>query len=391
MTEQKNDTLRNVVLAVIATVAFIAIVVSCLVVPFVLQVGVGAVTAAKQCGINIFSTAGESKPATLPTLLPTPTQSPTPSPSPTVSGEFGPAAVAYFSLFSASQQESMKKIIASIVSIGKNRASEGITEHDVQAALGVAQKESNFTNHLVATDHDSLGVYQQRPSAIVWGTAQEIIDPIHAINAFYDGMLRNVPSAEERKLLPLVELGILVQNPNRGYYRSGWISENIEAVSADLMKMYWSGSNSPSMCVAAAGVATGEWQLPLGADSYCVTYGFGLRSGGQHNGVDMSCNSGDPIYATADGTVEVAGPDGGYGTHVTINHGGGVVSGYGHMIAGSIPSGVSPGAQVHRGQVIGYVGNTGHSFGAHLHFEIIINGEYEDPEPFMRDKGVPLR
>jgi murein DD-endopeptidase MepM/ murein hydrolase activator NlpD len=75
----------------------------------------------------------------------------------------------------------------------------------------------------------------------------------------------------------------------------------------------------------------------------------------------------------------LAGWTGGYGNYTCIDHGGGMATCYGHQSSYA----VSSGAQVSQGQVIGYVGNTGHSFGAHLHFEVRINGNPVDPLGYL--------
>ncbi len=88
-----------------------------------------------------------------------------------------------------------------------------------------------------------------------------------------------------------------------------------------------------------------------------------------HNGVDFGARRGSPIHAAANGTVIIAkngGWNGGYGNYVVISHPNGTQTLYGHMINAI----VSPGQSVTSGQVIGYVGSTGQSTGAHLHFEV---------------------
>jgi murein DD-endopeptidase MepM/ murein hydrolase activator NlpD len=110
-----------------------------------------------------------------------------------------------------------------------------------------------------------------------------------------------------------------------------------------------------------------------------VTSPFGYRWGRLHAGIDIGVPYGTPIHAVADGTVSIAGPEGGYGNYTCIDHGGGMATCYGHQSAFA----VSTGAHVSQGQVIGYVGNTGHSFGAHLHFEVRINGTPVDPLGYL--------
>ena len=110
-----------------------------------------------------------------------------------------------------------------------------------------------------------------------------------------------------------------------------------------------------------------------------VTSPFGYRWGRLHAGIDIGVPYGTPIHAAASGTVVLAGWTGGYGNYTCIDHGGGMATCYGHQSSYAI----SNGAQVSQGQVIGYVGSTGHSFGAHLHFEVRINGNPVDPLGYL--------
>jgi murein DD-endopeptidase MepM/ murein hydrolase activator NlpD len=110
-----------------------------------------------------------------------------------------------------------------------------------------------------------------------------------------------------------------------------------------------------------------------------VTSPFGYRWGRLHAGIDIGVGYGTPIHAAASGTVVLAGWTGGYGNYTCLDHGGGLATCYAHQSSYA----VSSGAQVSQGQVIGYVGNTGHSFGSHLHFEVRINGAPVDPLGYL--------
>jgi murein DD-endopeptidase MepM/ murein hydrolase activator NlpD len=110
-----------------------------------------------------------------------------------------------------------------------------------------------------------------------------------------------------------------------------------------------------------------------------VTSPFGWRWGRMHEGIDIGAASGTPIRAAAAGTVIYAGWLGGYGNLTVIDHGGGVATAYGHQ--SSLAAG--NGTYVAQGQVIGYVGSTGHSTGPHLHFEVRVNGVPQDPLGYL--------
>ncbi len=94
-----------------------------------------------------------------------------------------------------------------------------------------------------------------------------------------------------------------------------------------------------------------------------------------HPGLDISGDHGQEIYAPADGLVTGAGYAGNYGNLLTLDHGFGITTRYGHLSR----FGVAAGEQVHRGQVIGYVGSTGRSTSSHLHYEVLVNGRLTNP------------
>jgi murein DD-endopeptidase MepM/ murein hydrolase activator NlpD len=105
-----------------------------------------------------------------------------------------------------------------------------------------------------------------------------------------------------------------------------------------------------------------------------------------HAGLDFSAPMGTPIYATANGTVETAGNTGnGYGNHVVIHNGYGYSTLFGHMFKVK----VRPGEKVKRGEIIGWVGNTGKSTGPHCHYEVHRNGEPVDPVFYFYNDITP--
>lgn len=94
-----------------------------------------------------------------------------------------------------------------------------------------------------------------------------------------------------------------------------------------------------------------------------------------HPGLDIAANRGTPVKATADGTVEVASYMGNYGNAVVVNHGFGLATRFGHLSRFN----VRVGQKVKRGEVIGFVGSTGRATSAHLHYEILLNGQPINP------------
>ena len=122
--------------------------------------------------------------------------------------------------------------------------------------------------------------------------------------------------------------------------------------------------------------------------------GFGARNHPilgytkMHTGVDWAAPMGTPIFASGTGTVEKAGWEGGYGKYIRIKHNNGYETAYGHMTA--FARGMQPGTRVRQGQVIGFVGSTGLSTGAHVHYEILVNGRFVDPMRIKLPRGRAL-
>ncbi|MBR7747159.1 M23 family metallopeptidase [Undibacterium baiyunense] len=125
-----------------------------------------------------------------------------------------------------------------------------------------------------------------------------------------------------------------------------------------------------------------------------VSSGFSMRvhpiSGKwkRHTGIDFAAATGTPIRASADGTIEHAGPQGGYGNMVIIKHWNGYSTAYAHM--SRFAPGARKGTRVTQGQVIGYVGSTGWSTGPHLHYEFRVNNEPRDPNTISVQSAAAL-
>jgi murein DD-endopeptidase MepM/ murein hydrolase activator NlpD len=108
-----------------------------------------------------------------------------------------------------------------------------------------------------------------------------------------------------------------------------------------------------------------------------------------HDGADLVAPTGTPVYAAADGVVIGAAPNGGYGNWIRLEHQGKLSTVYGHL--SSFAPGIQEGVQVSQGELIGFVGNTGRSTGAHLHFEVLSTGRAVDPLAYPELKRVQLR
>jgi murein DD-endopeptidase MepM/ murein hydrolase activator NlpD len=126
-------------------------------------------------------------------------------------------------------------------------------------------------------------------------------------------------------------------------------------------------------------------RMPLSGDP-SVTSPFGYRADpflgrlALHPGVDLAEAYGAEIHAAASGRVAHAGPAGGYGNMVEIDHGNGLATRYAHMSDVL----VEEGQQIDKGAVLGRLGSTGRSTGPHLHYEVRVDGEPVDPERYLR-------
>ncbi|MGA5305946.1 M23 family metallopeptidase [Nucisporomicrobium flavum] len=270
-------------------------------------------------------------------------------------------------------------------------------------AVATALQESdliNLGNLGDRNDHDSLGLFQQRPSA-GWGTPAQIMTPDYAATRFYERLL-TVPGWER---LPLTEAAQAVQ---RSAYPNAY--EKHEPRATAIVAAY-TGGTLPSCDTAP--IAASGWTRPVNGD-----VGSGFRTGDRpgHDGVDIMAAKGTVIRAASAGVVvrvlcNVGGNSwdapfasvmpcdrdghpglGGCGWYVEIRHAGDIVSRYCHMVRQ--PS-VRVGQTVAAGQPIGYVGSSGNSSGPHLHYEIhngypAHEGNAIEPVSFMAQKGVRL-
>jgi len=128
------------------------------------------------------------------------------------------------------------------------------------------------------------------------------------------------------------------------------------------------------------------WVVPVHAG---VSSFYGPRWGRMHKGIDLNASYGARVRSIGPGRVIGAGylpSESGYGIIVLVRHKGGAVSAYAHLSEALVHAG----EKVEAGEVIGKVGNTGHSFGAHLHFEVRVGGQQVNPLKWLRKRGVRI-
>jgi murein DD-endopeptidase MepM/ murein hydrolase activator NlpD len=153
-------------------------------------------------------------------------------------------------------------------------------------------------------------------------------------------------------------------------------AQALEQVSASLGAQIQAAQAASSYSPPASTPSASGFIWPVSGP---VTSPFGMRWGRMHTGIDIGVAYGTPIHAAASGRVIYAGWMDGYGNLVFIDHGRGLSTGYAHQSS----IGVGNGQSVSQGQVIGYVGCTGHCFGPHLHFEVRVNGTPVDPLGYL--------
>ena len=169
--------------------------------------------------------------------------------------------------------------------------------------------------------------------------------------------------------------------------KEAWEAEYAKAVAAENelsaeLESYLAEVQNQTINIS---YADGEFIWPLDASTSYISSHFGGRDlNGEyeyHPATDIASATGNPIYASNAGTVLRSEWHDSYGNYVLIDHGGGISTLYAHMSARYVTAGQT----VSRGDVIGAVGNTGYSFGSHLHFEYRINGDRNnDPELYVR-------
>lgn len=172
--------------------------------------------------------------------------------------------------------------------------------------------------------------------------------------------------SEEREASPeLLYASITARGETFRYYRFAFDKDGT-------VDYFDSAGRSNRKFLIRKPLATGEQRSGFGWRRHPI-----LGYSRMHTGVDWAARIGTPIVSSGNGVVIKAKRESGYGNRIEIQHGNGYVSTYNHLSA--FGRGINEGARVRQGQLIGYVGNTGLSTGPHLHYEVIVNGNYVDP------------
>ncbi len=159
------------------------------------------------------------------------------------------------------------------------------------------------------------------------------------------------------------------------------IEDDLDAVEAELKKLQDSGTNTSGGSQYTGGIML--WPVPY---TTRISSGYGTRKDpitgatATHTGIDIPAPKGSAILAAADGVVTMSGVNGGFGNCIKIDHGGGILTLYGHCDELL----VKVGEKVKKGDLIARVGTTGRSTGYHLHFEVRKNNRHVDPIPYLK-------
>jgi len=267
-------------------------------------------------------------------------------------------------------------------------------------AVATALQESSLVNygHLGSkNDHDSLGLFQQRPSQ-GWGTPDQIMDPVYASKRFFFKLLL-VPGWETLPLTVAAQRVQISAYPNAYAKHEPMASQIVNELTGGAGRSVLVGGKL--RCAGFGEIAASGWTAPVAA---VVVSGFRTVERPSHFGTDLGASRLTPIRAASSGVVIVSRCDvgncdrdgspetPGCGWFVEVLHAEQVITRYCHM--NQRPD-VKVGDRVSAGQVLGIVGTTGRSSGPHLHFEVHLNGDRSshgavDPVNFMARKGAPL-
>ena len=187
---------------------------------------------------------------------------------------------------------------------------------------------------------------------------QRPVTPGDSFEAFYE-------DSDDGERNDLLYASITTRNETYRYYR--FITPDDNALD-----YYDENGRSTRKFLIRKPIANGEQRSTFGMRRHPI-----LRYTRMHTGVDWSAPIGTPIFAAGNGVIIKSGRESGYGNRIEIQHPNGYVTTYNHM--SGFARGMSEGARVRQGQVVGYLGMTGLATGPHLHYEVIVNGHFVDP------------
>ncbi len=202
---------------------------------------------------------------------------------------------------------------------------------------------------------------------------QRKVQPGNSFEILYTGEDENAGDYGKYEVLYAL---LTTRGETRKYYR-------YQSTDDNLVDYYDESGKSAKKFLVRKPVSDGHLTSSFGGRNHPI-----LGYTKMHTGVDWGASMGTPIFASGNGVIDKIGWEGGYGKYIRIRHANGYETAYGHMSA--FARGMEQGKKVRQGQVIGYVGSTGLSTGAHLHYEILINGRFVDPMKIRLPRGRVL-
>ncbi len=283
------------------------------------------------------------------------------------------------------QYTSMKKRIKFMYENGNTQFVEILVNAE---SIGDFLNKAEYINTISTYDRDMLVEYQE--------VVKDVEDQEEALNEEYaqlDEMHDDIVSKQEELTALVDEKSKEIASLDSELATTNAKIKELEEAAAEAQRKQQeaaaaakaaqntSSSGSSSYVASNSVVVSGSGQFTNPCPSGTISSTFGYRDfdSSFHKGLDLAASEGTPTYAADAGTVIIAGWSDSAGNWVVIDHGNGIVTKYMHHSALA----VSAGQTVVKGQQIGYVGNTGNSFGAHLHFQVEVNGTAVDPQGYL--------
>lgn len=297
--------------------------------------------------------------------------------------------------------DEQRRNAAVIIAVGQRK---NVPARGWVIAIATALQESRLVNlghRGDDNDHDSLGLFQQRPSQ-GWGTPAQILDPAYAAGKFYDKLVA-VDGWASMALTRAAQAVQISAYPDAYAKHEPQATAIVNALADGAANA--AGDAVDQHCAGSGEIAASGWTRPLTSGS--VSSGFRTPQRPTHHGVDIMAAPRTPIYAASAGVVarvkcnvspaswgcDRDGHSGlkGCGWYVDIRHAGDIYTRYCHQIRRPL---VTAGQHVTAGQQIGFTGSSGRSSGPHLHFEVHRGDQSSatatDPVAFMASVGASL-
>lgn len=283
------------------------------------------------------------------------------------------------------QYESMKKRIKFMYENGNSQFLEILISSD---SIGDLLNKAEYVSQISAYDRDMLTEFQavvkdveEKEASLkgeyeeLSGLQDELVAKQNEVQTLLDSKQLQLSDLEKQIGDNAANLQKLIEEAEAERIKQ-------EQQLAALQQQQQSGGGGSYTPPSSSPVVSGNGQFTNpcpGASYISSTFGYRDFDGAFHKGMDLAAGEGTPTYAAADGTVLIAGWSDSAGNWVVINHGNGLTTKYMHHSRICVTAGQT----VVKGQQIGYVGNTGNSFGAHLHFQVELNGVAVDPQGYL--------